>query len=65
MGQLQPKEGTADGGGQSGRTNAIGNRLNMNDLKDRVNAKFGDPHMVNPAYGRGGSGSKGNPGKPT
>jgi hypothetical protein len=34
------------------------------DLKDRVGAKFGNEHEVNPAYARGGSGSKGNPGKP-
>lgn len=35
------------------------------DLKDRVGAKFGNEHDVNPAYSKGGTGAKGNTGKPT
>ena len=60
MGQMQPKES------EGKREEAAGNvRHNPQNLKDRVGASFGDPHGVNPAYGKGGNGSKGNPGKPT
>ena len=56
----------ADAGkGKEKGTDGTGSPHNLNAEKDRVGASFGDPHAVNPAYGRGGSGSKGNPGKPT
>ena len=42
---------------------AVGGRVH-HDEKNRVGAKFGNEHDVNPAYGRGGSGKQGNPGKP-
>ena len=58
MGQLQPKES------EGKRMEGSGSPHNQENLKDRVGAKFEDPHAVNPAYAKGGSGSKGNPGKP-
>jgi hypothetical protein len=60
MGQMQPKES------EGSRTEATGNvRHAPVNLKDRVGAKFEQQNNVNPAYGKGGSGSKGNPGRPT
>lgn len=61
MGQNQPRVSDNGGKGEDG----IGSAHRRNDLKDRVNAKFGNEHDVNPAYGQGGNkGSKGNTGKP-
>lgn len=59
MGQEQPRNKEGMG------TQATGNqRFNPVQQKDRVGAKFGNEHDVNPAYARGGSGKQGNPGKP-
>lgn len=57
MGQMQTK---VEGKG----TDGIGSPHNKNDVKDRTGAKFQNEHGVNPAYGQGGTGSKGNSGKP-
>jgi hypothetical protein len=47
-------------------TEATGNqRFKPVNQVDRVGAKFEEPHAVNPAYAKGGTGAKGNPGKPT
>ena len=53
--QYKPAEGNKDKG--------TGGQV-FHDLKDRVGAKFEEPHAVNPAYAKGGSGKQGNPGKP-
>ena len=59
MGWNQPKES------EGSRTEATGNqRFKPVNQVDRVGAKFEDPHAVNPAYAKGGSGKQGNPGKP-
>ncbi len=59
MGQMQPKES------EGKREEGMGSPHNQHDLKDRVGAKFGQQNEVNPAYGKGGTGAKGNPGIPT
>jgi hypothetical protein len=59
MGQNQPKES------EGKRTEATGSPHNPNNLKDRVGASFQQKsaNVVNP--NATGTGSKGNPGKPT
>ncbi len=59
MGWNQPKES------EGPRTEAEGSPHNHHDLKDRTGAKFvhKDPMANNP--NATGTGSKGNPGKPT
>lgn len=55
MGQMQNREA------EGKREEAVGGAV-KNDLKDRVGASFQPKSAVNPASG---TGSKGNPGKPT
>jgi hypothetical protein len=57
MGQQQYKAS------EGNKEEAVGGAV-KHELKDRVGAKFQEPHAVNSAYGSGGSGKQGNPGKP-